>query len=190
MSVLSKTVIKERLNLEISDLESLVITPFDEGALDADSIDLRLGCHFLFPPLPAQPAVDVQERTGSRTDFKLHVPKGGKLILPAHQTVLGVTIEFIKLPYDLSGQILTKSSVARIFVAIETAPWIHPQYRGCLTLEITNGSSSAVTLRPEMPIGQLILFTIERPEKSEKLAGTYLGPIHPESPLTQKPHSH
>jgi deoxycytidine triphosphate deaminase len=40
---------------------------------------------------------------------------------------------------------------------VETAPWIHPEYRGCLTLEIANVSNTAVLLYPGRPIGQLIL---------------------------------
>src|SRR5580658_1464726 len=112
MSVFSKTKILQRLELEVSKAASLVITPFDENLLDADSVDLRLGTHFLFPKVTAKRVVEVgNSRPGE--DFSVHVPHGEKLILPAHETVLGVTLEFIKLPFDVSGQILTKSSVAR-----------------------------------------------------------------------------
>jgi dCTP deaminase len=190
MSVISRSLIRERIGLQIADPKSLVVTPFDCSALDADSLDLRLGSYFLFPRMPAEEAIDIRTRSFSRRDFSVHVPKGGKVVLPAHQTVLGVTIEFIKLPFDVSGQILTKSSVARTFMVIETAPWIHPNYRGCLTLEIANVSNTALILSPGMPIGQLILLSIERPEETAELSGTYVGPIHPEDPLNLKRHVH
>jgi dCTP deaminase len=183
MGVLSKTLILDRLSKSVDDDQSLVISPFLEDAIGPDSIDLRLGSYFLFPPLLARKAVDVNDKNSHAKELNVHIPFDSELILPAHQTVLGVTLEFIKLPFDLSGQILTKSSVARTFMVIETAPWIHPCYRGCLTLEIANVSTSAIVLRPNMPIGQLILMSIDKPEKSEKLSGRYIGPVRPESPL-------
>ncbi|MGP8173840.1 MAG: dCTP deaminase [Terracidiphilus sp.] len=191
MSVLSKSMILKRLGKQIDDPLSFVVTPFpvDEKALDADSLDLRLGHHFLFPRLPAKERVDTQSAE-PRSDLSVHIPSDKRLVLPAHQTVLGVTLEFIKLPYDVSGQILTKSSIARSFLVIETAPWIHPNYRGCLTLEIANVSNSTLILHPGMPIGQLILISVDQPEQIEKLSGTYVGPIRPEAPQNQASHKH
>ncbi|MGO9337623.1 MAG: dCTP deaminase [Terriglobales bacterium] len=188
MSVLSRTEILGRLGLPIGDERSFVVTPFDRSAVDSDSLDLRLGSHFLFPKVPAEPAVSLKGRSVPSSEFNVHVPNGGKLVLPAHQTVLGATLEFIKLPFDVSGQILTKSGIARRFVIIETAPWVHPNYRGCLTLEIANVSNSALILEPGMRIGQLILMSVENPEKLDALNGTYIGPIHPETPLNRHFH--
>ncbi len=190
MGILSKSLIKKRLALKIEDKRSLVITPFNEAAMDADTVDLRLGSHFLFPPLPSEAAIDVAGKKSTANDLSIHIPYGNKLVLPAHQTVLGMTLEFIKLPFDLSGQILTKSSVARNFLVIETAPWIHPNYRGCLTLEMANVSNSALTLEPGMPIGQLIFMTIDTPEDDPSLSGSYIGPVRPESPMNSKRHLH
>ena len=188
MSVLSRKVIRERLNREIDDSKSFVITPFEESAVDPDSVDLRLGSHFLFPKIPSKAAIDLQSSSFPSSEFNVHVPAGGELVLPAHQTVLGATLEFIKLPFDVSGQILTRSSIARRFVIIETAPWVHPNYRGCLTLEIANVSNSALILRPGMRIGQLILMLVENPDSLDALNGTYIGPIHPERPLSRHGH--
>lgn len=187
--MLSKSLILKRLGLQIEDSRSFVVTPFRESALDTDSIDLRLGHYFLFPRLPAAESVDTQS-SKPRSDLSVHIPSGFPLVLPAHQTVLGVTLEFIKLPFDVSGQILTKSSIARSFLVIETAPWIHPNYRGCLTLEIANVSNSTLILHPGMPIGQLILLSIEEPDEVEHLSGSYVGPIRPETPSSQMSHKH
>jgi dCTP deaminase len=98
---------------------------------------------------------------------------------------LGATLEFIKLPFDVSGLILTKSSVARSFIVIETAPWIHPNYRGCLTLEIANVSNTPVLLFPGLPIGQLILMNVIEAEPADVLTSTYFGPIYPEPPAAK-----
>lgn len=190
-SVLSRRSIDERRKKPISDPKSLVITPLLLRAdpYDHDSIDLRLGSYFLIPQSPPAPFLDPTEENSSRlSHLKVHKPLGSYLVIPAHQTVLGATLEFIKLPHDVSGQILTKSSVARTFLLIETAPWVHPLYRGCLTLEIANVSNTPQVLYPGFHIGQLILIANDHPaDATEPLSGAYVGPIEPESPALKHP---
>jgi len=192
MAVISKQNLKDRLGLPISDPRCLVITPLlgnTEDAFDYDSIDLRLGCYFLIPQTPPAPFLDPTIPESARQSHsKIHKPLGSYLVIPAHQTVLGATLEFIKLPSDVSGQILTKSSVARTFLIIETAPWIHPLYRGCLTLEIANVSNTPQILYPGFPIGQLILLQNDAPaDTRERLSAAYVGPIEPETPILKHP---
>ena len=183
--------------------KSLVITPLlyrkKSDIFDADSVDLRLGCHFLLPKTLDQPFFSPDRSSATSLHDRVHVPLGQFLVVPAHQTILGATLEFIKLPFDVSGQVLTKSSVARTFIVVETAPWIHPQYRGCLTLEIANVSNTPVLLYPGRLICQLVLMHIA--PDSEKLIGSskprsddetkvdknYFGPVYPEAPKFRNP---
>jgi dCTP deaminase len=184
MAVLSKKLIYERLVLPITDKRSLAVTPIldQDDAFDTDSLDLRLGCYFLLPRTPPQAYLHPGSDRSEHSNLRVHVPIRKYLVVPAHQTVLGATLEFIKLPYDVSGQILTKSSVARTFVVIETAPWIHPNYRGCLTLEIANVSNTPVLLYPGLPIAQMILMHVDGAQRPQVLTGTYFGPVYPEPP--------
>src|ERR1035438_2825474 len=186
MSILKETEIQRRLKLEITDKESLVITPRPrQGAFDSDSVDLRLGCHFLMPQMPPDPGWG-SAQVGGHSYTRVHVPLGSYFVVPSHETVLGATLEFIKLPKDLSGQILTKSSVARCFMVIETAPWIHPLYRGCLTLEIANVSNTPLTIFPGLPIAQLVLMRNDNPAESGMLDGSYVGPVYPEEQIKRE----
>lgn len=186
MLILSKEGIQRRLKLEITDAECVVITPRPrEKAFDSDSVDLRLGCHFLSPQIPPEPRWG-SAQFGGHSHTRVHVPLGSYFVVPSHETVLGVTLEFIKLPSDLSGQILTKSSVARCFMVIETAPWIHPLYRGCLTLEIANVSNTPLTIFPGLPIAQLVLIQNDNAAKHGMPDGSYMGPVYPEEPPTKK----
>lgn len=191
MSVLSSRSIEDRLRRRISDPKSLVITPIlgTERPFDYDAIDLRLGSVFLIPQSPPAPFLDPTEPDSAKhSHLKVHKPLGSYLVIPAHQTVLGATLEFVKLPNDVSGQILTKSSVARTFLLIETAPWIHPLYRGCLTLEIANVSNTPQVLYPGFPIGQLILLQNDREaDASQPLSAAYVGPVEPETPSLRDP---
>lgn len=182
MSVISGEEIRRRLILPSSEPQSLIVSPLllEDKAVDLDSLDLRLGTRFLIPQVPPQPFLEPKKPY--RAHQPLHIPLGKYLVVPAHQTVLGVTLEFVKLPFDLSGEILTKSSVARTFMVIETAPWIHPLYRGCLTLEIANVSNTPLLLYPGRTIGQLILMNVEKPAQPSRLRGAFIGPVVPETP--------
>jgi dCTP deaminase len=186
MAILSASEIRKRQEINIRDPRSLVITPsLTEDVFDSDSVDLRLGCYFLLPQVPPRPFITLDSEGSKSAHFRVHIPWGKYLVVPAHQTVLGATLEFIKVPVDLSGQILTKSSIARTFVLIETAPWIHPSYRGCLTLEIANVSNTPLLLHPGIPIGQLILQTVTGitiPSDDHNLDSNYMGPVYPEAP--------
>lgn len=194
MAVIHKSEIIRRLKLPIGSAQSLVITPLlqREEVLgetsDSDAVDLRLGTYFLLPQVPPQPFFFPSRSFAKSSHFRVHVPLGSYLVVPAHQTVLGATLEFLKFPSDLSGQILTKSSIARTFMVIETAPWIHPDYRGSLTLEIANVSNTPLLLYPGRLIGQLILLKMGPGKKAKrKLSGTYLGPVYPEAPIFNDP---
>jgi dCTP deaminase len=201
-----KEILKRMREYPVDHRSNLVITPLfyeeDTEIFDADAVDLRLGCHFLLPKTLDQPFFSPDQTSSTSLHVRVHVPLGHFLVVPAHQTILGATLEFIKLPSDLSGQVLTKSSVARTFIVVETAPWIHPQYRGCLTLEIANVSNTPVLLYPGRPICQLILMRIAPVEDRNTAAKTphekgndtsaqidknYFGPVYPEAPKFKNP---
>ncbi len=199
--VLPRDEIQRRMEFSVTNKKSLVITPLlcKDKIFDADSVDLRLGCHFLLPKTLDQPFFSPDRTSESSLHVRVHVPLGQFLVVPAHQTILGATLEFIKLPDDVSGQVLTKSSVARTFIVVETAPWIHPQYRGCLTLEIANVSNTPVLLYPGRLICQLILMRLQPDEHMESKTASsteqrdrkpdakYFGPVYPEAPKFKNP---
>jgi dCTP deaminase len=192
--LLTSEEMKRRQLLDIEDPCNLTITPLleEDSAYDMDSIDLRLGTHFLFPRVPPRAYYCPDEDSKDSFHMRVHVPLGDYLVVPPHSTVLGATLEFIKLPFDVAGEILTKSSVARTFILIETAPWIHPNYRGCLTLEIANVSNTAILLYPGRKIGQMVLMHVAILKGKEKktaalLDTTYFGPVYPEAPPFRNP---
>jgi dCTP deaminase len=190
MPILSRKELERRMLLRVQNPESVVITPLlnQRAAFDLESVDLRLGSQFLLPRVSQHPFFCPDERSAGTIQQRVYVPLGKYLVIPAHQTVLGSTLEFIKLPYDVSGQILTKSSVARTFIVVETAPWVHPLYRGCLTLEIANVSNTPLLLYPGRLIAQLVLMSVRpKPRPRDVLEGTYLAPVFPEMPHFDNP---
>jgi len=197
VSVLHRDEIKRRLKTSVDKFKSLVITPLLDENFDHDAVDLRLGSYFR---LPAMSSVDCMKPYPSDNEKKdnerkleaypelVHKPHGGKdskLILQPHHSVLASTLEYLKMPGDVAGEILTKSSWARVFISIASAPWIHPFYRGCLTLEITNLGNVPVELPVGKPIAHLVLMTVEGGDIKtdvDLIEGAYAGAVLPEAP--------
>lgn len=205
MSVLSRSKIIERLKKAIDDPQSLVITPLLDEDFDYDAVDIRLGCYFRLPAISSitciEPFRESHLKGGEEYYPELvHKPypyglgeetvdkkEKGTIVLQPQHAVLASTLEYIKLPADVSGEILTKSSWARYFISIASAPWIHPLYRGCLTLEITNLGNVPVKLTVGEPIAQLVLIKLEgESENQDIIKGSYAGAILPEAPTFKR----
>lgn len=84
--------------------------------------------------------------------------------LEPNRFVLGKTVEWIELPITencetcLAARIEGKSSMARLGLLVHfTAPTVHPDFQGTLTLEMINLGSAKILLYPEMFIAQLIV---------------------------------
>lgn len=80
---------------------------------------------------------------------------------PGH-FVIGITLEWLKLPSDLSGYVTGKSSWGRRGLIIETAAGIHPGFTGCLTLEFANVGSTPIELSPGMEVCQVFFHKVQK----------------------------
>ncbi|MEI6046687.1 MAG: dCTP deaminase [Chloroflexota bacterium] len=115
--VLSDLDILERLNQH----GGIAITPFGEKALQACSVDLRLGSKF------------------KRGIQDIELAEGEKLTLQPGDFVLGATLESVGIPLDLVGQLDGRSGLGRLGLAVHsTASFIWPGFSGNLTLELKN----------------------------------------------------
>lgn len=214
MSVLSRDEIRKRLRKAIHDPLSMVITPLLDEEFDYDAIDLRLGCYFRLPAISSIECIRPYREAhleGRVTYYPelIHKPYGriektrgtkapprkssdaadGALILQPQHAVLATTLEYIKMPADVSGEILTKSSWARVFISMASAPWIHPLYRGCLTLEISNIGNVPIALPVGEPIAQLVFMKVEGQTKKveeDLIEGLYAGAVMPEAPIFKR----
>lgn len=111
-------------------------------------------------------------------------------ILHPRQFVLWVTMEKIKIPYDLVARCEWRSSIGRLWVVIHsTAGYIDPGFEGTITLEITNINEVPVALYPGMRIGQFafenISGVVEIPYDKRKWS-KYMGQVLPEQSRINK----
>ncbi len=166
----------------------LVVTPLLSTAkqVGAGSVDLRLGTEFLETPRQSTAFLDPLTQGGARSrpspDRRLYVPLGDEFVLHPGQFVLGATLEFLVIPNDIVGQVLSRSSWGRVGLLVATAVAVQPGFRGVLTLELVNEGSIPIVLRPGLRVAQLQLWFSGRPTKNGYSAtGKYDAPLGPQS---------
>lgn len=160
--------------------ERLTVVPWPDQAellrKGETSIDLRLGRWFRSFKQTRTPSVSLVGRRPRNTSepsetsrTKQHfVPFGENYVLHPGRFVLGVTLEWLRLPGNLSGYVTGKSSLGRHGLVIETAAGIHPQFSGCLTLELANVGEVPLEIYPGMPICQIFLHRTLAGEERER----------------------
>jgi dCTP deaminase len=174
--MLSSTGLIGRLSLsEKAERGMLSIVPRPDSSelsqTAAASIDLRLGRWFksLRPSRTPQLHVSDIDGTSSQVHTKEHfVPFGEQFVLHPRNFVLGVTLEWLRLPSDLGGYVTGKSSLGRRGLVIETAAGIQPGFSGCLALELSNVGEVPLLLVPGMKICQIFLHEVGPDPKSAK----------------------
>lgn len=186
MGVIGKKKLKEMLALPGHRIDSLVISPLldREAQFDEDSIDVRLGNYFITTKHVRMDCVRIGITKPQEVQQMIYIPFDEEIKVPPSGSVLGGSLEYIKLPFNVSAQVLTKSSWGRYFLTIATATWVHPGYRGCLTFELLNSSNVPIALKPGMVVGQLVFLEteIEEVPKKDKVKGRYAGAVYPEYP--------
>ncbi len=126
--------------------------------LGSSSLDLRLGNQFRIFNHMSKIAVDTKNIQNIKKMTKLiKIPKNKPFILQPGEFILGVMLEYIRLPLNITARIDGKSSLGRLGIVIHsTAGHVDAGFYGCLTLEITNIGMMPVLLYPGMSICQLV----------------------------------
>ena len=88
----------------------------------------------------------------------LHQDEDGRyFILPAHTYGLGVALEKLKVPPNITVICLGKSTYARLGIIVNTTP-AEASWEGHLTLEFSNSSGADCRIYAEEGICQLLFF--------------------------------
>ena len=168
-------VLSNRAIIEALEDGRLIIDPHPQPApgeqgtpYDTISVDLRLNREISVPKSGLQVTFDVQGAGLAKTLDTLYerteISEAGWTLRP-NQMILGNTIERVGLPLvegGLAARIEGRSSFARTGLLVHfTAPTIHPGFEGHITLEIINLGAVPITLRPNLPVCQLIVETVE-----------------------------
>jgi len=159
MSVLGSQEIKGFLNRD-DIAERLVITPLlDSNQVGASSVDVRLGNEFIVTRRGGLPSIDPTNEASVYHQYqtKRHVNFKEKFYLHPNELVLASTLEYIRLPKDLTAYVTSRSSWGRVGLVIATAVAIAPGFTGCITLELVNLGEVPLILYPGARIAQLVI---------------------------------
>jgi dCTP deaminase len=169
--------------------DRLVITPLlDKSQIGPASVDLRLGSGFIEARRRDAHVIDPSGTTpisDTVTQDRYEVPLGESLYIHPGQFLLGATFEFVRLPMNLGGQVLGRSSWGRIGLMVATAVTVQPGFGGCLTLELQNLGSVPIQLFPGLRVAQMMLWqTLSSTDNGYPASADFQALLGPESPRT------
>lgn len=164
--MLSSTGLVARLNLASNanpGMLSVVPSPDTKKLSEtgAASLDLRLGRWFRTMRHARTELLRVSNLNEDPVPTKEHFVRfGEQFVIHPRNFVLGITLEWLRLPSDLAGYVTGKSSLGRRGLIIETAAGIQPGFAGCLALELSNVGEVPIALLPGMQICQVFLHNV------------------------------
>ena len=160
-------ILSDRSIREALDQGRIVIDPLGPNAIQPSSVDLRVDAEFRVFNNHLYPYIDVRQEQPDLTE-SLTVKEEQPFILHPGEFVLGSTLEKVTLPNDLVARIEGKSSLGRLGLLVHaTAGFVDAGFSGWLTLELSNVANLPIAIYPQMKIGQLAFFQLDRaPERA------------------------
>ncbi len=141
---------------ELIERKVLCIEPLEEHQIQPASVDIRLGNTFCVLEDTSGGIINLQDEIGYKT-----IVTDRYLLLPG-QFVLATTVEYFKLPDNLTAFVEGRSSLGRLGLFIQNAGWVDPGFEGEITLELFNANRCAIELQAGYRIGQLVFAKMER----------------------------
>ena len=129
---------------------SLQIEPLDKIQIQPASVDIRLGNTFCVLEDTSNGIIKLQDEVNYKT-----IVTDKYLLLPG-QFILATTMEYFKLPNDLTAFVEGRSSLGRLGLFIQNAGWVDPGFEGEITLELFNANRCAIELQAGYRLGQLV----------------------------------
>lgn len=160
--ILSNQTIQTKLKENRLNIHSLT-----EAQLQPASVDLRLGSHYLAIDESSVPYLSLEKAA----KYKEYCEE--KILIPPHGFILGTTLEWIKLPNDLTAFEEGRSSIGRLGLFIQNAGWVDPGFEGNITLELYNANQVPIELTAGRRICQLVFAELD--QEGPAYAGKYNG---------------
>ncbi len=153
-------------------VEHDMIEPFTDGQVADDVIsyglssfgyDMRIASEFrVFTPNVYNSVVDpkrIDERAMIEYETDDHI------LIPPNSYVLGRSVERFRMPADVLGVVLGKSTYARSGIIVNVTP-LEPGWEGYVTIEIGNATPLPAKVYAEEGIAQVVFLRGEVPEVS------------------------
>lgn len=96
-------------------------------------------------------------KTVSDADYVMHT-RSGPLTVPPGGFILGHSVEYFRMPANITGLVKTKSTYARLGIVVGHDTVIEAGWEGILTIEIANHGTNPVRIYPGEGIAQVVFF--------------------------------
>ncbi len=146
----------------------LGIEPLEKEQIQPASVDIRLGNSFRIVEDSSRGIITFDDAISYK---KIETDK--YLLLPG-QFVLATTMEYVKLPDDLTAFVEGRSSLGRMGLFIQNAGWVDPGFEGEITLELYNANRCAIELQAGRRVGQLVFAKMDQ-KALNPYSGKYQG---------------
>ena len=146
----------------------LVVEPMMEDSVQCSSIDCRLGTHFLDIEDKAMDIITME------TPIKYREIEADYITIPPRSFILATTMEYIKLPDDVTAFVEGRSSIGRLGLFIENAGWVDAGFEGRITLELYNANSLPIKLKAGRRVCQLVFVKLDK-KAENPYRGKYQG---------------
>ncbi len=168
-----------RAGMGADSTDPFVITPHPDleeiEKSGSASIDLRLGTWFVSLRESRMALMKVDDEQEVPFTKSHYVSFGDHYILHPRAFVLGVTLEWMRIPKGLAAYVVGRSSWGRRGLIIATATGVHPGFTGCLTLELSNVGQVPIAITPGLSICQLFLHRTEDTDQDFIDASQFIG---------------
>lgn len=130
------------------------VTLYNNNQIQPASLDIRLGNTFAI-------VEDTHNNIITMSDeIKYKTITTDKYILMPGQFVLATTMEYFKLPNNITAFVEGRSSLGRMGLFIQNAGWVDPGFEGEITLELFNANRCAIELQVGRRVGQMVFATM------------------------------
>ncbi|MCP3740818.1 dCTP deaminase [Rossellomorea sp. BNER] len=157
---------RETIQKQIRD-KKLILEPIVSAQFQPASVDLRLGDHFLQLDEYASPSISLEKPAVYKDICK------DRILIPPNAFVLGTTMEYVRLPNDITAFVEGRSSIGRLGLFIQNAGWVDPGFKGHITLELYNANRVPIELISGRRICQLVFASLD--QESTPYTGKYNG---------------
>ncbi len=147
---------------------TIVVEPIEEYQIQPASIDLRLGSHFLVLDEHGTEMITMDSAIEYREINR------EEIMIPPQSFILATTMEYIKLPNNMTAFVEGRSSIGRMGLFIQNAGWVDPGFEGEITLEIFNANSVPIKLSSGRRICQIVFAQMDRATMNP-YQGKYMG---------------
>lgn len=130
--------------------------------------DVRVGTHFkIFTPSPRTGDIAVVDPKAFSDDMMVEVDVSAKpadkqyVIIPPNSFALCETVEYLEIPRDVLAICVGKSTYARCGLIVNVTP-LEPEWRGKVTLEISNTTPLPARVYANEGVAQLVFLKADQ----------------------------